>query len=135
MAAFRYALRGLRRNPGFALTALATLALGIGATTLMFTLVNAVALRPLPYPEAARLVWISQLLKFSTTDQVTVPPDFLDWRRLNHTFDRLAAYLLVRRNLTGTSEPLQVMTARASADFLPALGVNPIRGRNFERAE
>lgn len=129
-----YAIRTLARRPGFSLAAVLSLALGIGATTAVFTVLNAVALRPLPYADGERLVWMTQLLKGSTTDDVTITADFLEWRRQNQSFTDLAAYWYVSRNLTGET-PLQIQTARASASLLPILGVQPALGRNFLRSE
>src|SRR5579862_8060598 len=131
----RYALRILLRRPGFTLAATLSLALGIGVTTAIFSVLNAVALRPLPYSDPDRLVWMTQLLHGSSTDEVTFTPHFLEWRRQNHTFEGLAAYNYQTRNLTGMDQPMEVHTARASAALLPLLGVQPAIGRNFTRQE
>ncbi|HEV1287985.1 MAG TPA: ABC transporter permease [Bryobacteraceae bacterium] len=130
-----YAGRILARRPGFAVAAILSLALGIGVTTAIFTVVNAVALRPLPYSDPDRLVWMTQLLHGSSTDEVTFTPHFLEWRRQNQTFAGLAAYNSQTRNLTGTEAPIEVHTARASAALLPLLGVEPAIGRNFTTGE
>src|ERR1022692_3986710 len=130
-----YAARILIRRPGFAVAAILSLALGIGVTTAIFTVVNAVALRPLPYADPDRLVWMTQLLHGSSTDEVTFTPHFLEWRRQNHTFEGLAAYNYQTRNLTGLEAPIEVHTARASAALLPLLGVEPAIGRNFTAQE
>jgi predicted permease len=131
----RFSLRTLRKNPGFAITAMVTLALATGASTAMFGVISAVALRPLPYRDPAKLVWITQILKGNSTDELTITPDFLDWRRLNHSFLYLTAFNPGLRNLTGLAEPMQVSAAKASADLLPALGIQPAKGRNFRREE
>ncbi|MGA8029265.1 MAG: ABC transporter permease [Bryobacteraceae bacterium] len=130
-----FALRGLRRNPAFALTSVISLALGIGVSTAMFTVLNAVAIRPLPYPKPEQLVWITEVLKANSTDEITLTPDFLDWRSGNHTFQSMAAYNYYTRSLTGVAEPVELHTAKASAALLPLLGVSPLFGRNFERRE
>ena len=126
-----FALRGLRRNPAYTITAVGSLALGIGVCTGMFTILNAVALRPLPYTDSQRLVWVTQVLKANSTDEVTFTPDFLDWRRANRTFQNMAAYNQYTRSLTGIAEPLEVHTVKASAALLPLLGVSPLFGRNL----
>lgn len=133
----RSALRapGIATPPGFAIAAGLLLALGIGVTTAIFAVLNAVALRPLPYADPSRLVWITQVLRGSSTDELTITADFLDWRRLNHNFTHLAAYNHQVRNLTGVEPPVEVHTARASASLLPMLGVIPAIGRNFHRDE
>ncbi len=130
-----YAVRILLRRPGFTLAAILSLALGIGATTAIFSIVNAVALRPLPYVEPDRLVWMTTLLHGSSTDEVTFTPHFLEWRRQNRTFDSLAAYNQQTRNLTGLESPLEVHTIKASAALLPLLGVELALGRNFTALE
>lgn len=130
-----YGARALARRPGFTLAAGLSLALGIGATTAVFTVLNAVALRPLPYVQGDRLVWMTQLVKANTTDDITITSDFLEWRRQNGSFTDLAAYWYVSRNLSGATEPAELQTARASASLLPILGVQPALGRNFLKSE
>jgi putative ABC transport system permease protein len=131
----RYAIRILLRRPGFTLAAILSLALGIGVTTAIFSVLNAVALRPLPYADPDRLVWMTQLLHGSSTDEVTLTPHFLEWRRQNQTFEGLAAYNYQTRNLTGLDQPMEVHTARVSAVLLPLLGMQPAIGRNFTSQE
>ena len=130
-----YAVRSLRRRPGFTIAAGLSLALGIGVTTAIFTVLNAVALRPLPYADADRLLWMTQILKKNSTDEVTLTAHFLEWRRQNQTFTDLAGYNYQTRNLTGLDEPMQLLTAKASASLLPLLGVQPVLGRNFLKQE
>jgi putative ABC transport system permease protein len=130
-----FAARGLRRNPAFTITAVLSLALGIGVSTAMFTVLNAVAIRPLPYSNPEQLVWITQVLKANSTDEITLTPDFLDWRIANRTFEGMAAYNYYTRSLTGVAEPVELHTAKASAALLPLLGVSPLFGRNFQRQE
>ena len=130
-----YAVRALVRRPGFTSAAVLSLALGIGATTAVFTVLNAVALRPLPYIQGDRLVWMTQLIKSNSTDDVTLTSDFLEWRRQNQSFTDLAGYLYTSRNLSGGAQPAEVRTARASASLLPILGAQPALGRNFLKTE
>src|SRR5580704_7414520 len=126
-----YAARILLRRPGFAIAAIVSLALGIGVTTAIFTVVNAVALRPLPYSDPDRLVWMTELLHGSSTDDLTLTPHFLEWRRQSKTFAALAGYQYQTRNLTGVDDAVELHTARVSASLLPMIGVMPAIGRNF----
>src|SRR4051812_6463905 len=99
----RYGARMLLKKPGFTLITVFTLALGIGANTAIFSVVNAVLLRPLPYEEPSRLVWVWG--RFSQGNQASVsPPDFLDYRAQNHAFEEFAAMRFYSFNLTGTAE-------------------------------
>jgi putative ABC transport system permease protein len=109
--------------------------LEIGVTTAIFTVLNAVALRALPYADADRLLWMTQVLKKNSTDEVTLTPHFLEWRRQNQTFIGLAGYNYQTRNLTGLDEPMKLRTAKVSAALLPLLGVQPVLGRNFLKQE
>src|ERR1700751_6052775 len=115
----RFAIRQMRKNPGFALTTPLTLALGIGATTAIFSLINAVLLRPLPYPEPDRLLYPSSLDQ--SVGQPGVPetisyPDFFDWRARNHSFEAMASYRGEGRTLTGSGTPQQLQTYTVSSD-------------------
>jgi len=127
-----YAARVLRKNPGFSLVAILTLALGIGATTAIFSVVNAVMLRPLPFANAERLVrlWESDLPRGRPEFSVS-QPNFLDFRAQNHSFEGMAATASVNMTLA-SADGVEPVTARAvSIDFLPALGAAPALGRNF----
>jgi predicted permease len=131
----KYALRMLLKSPGFAAIAILTLALGIGANTALFSVVNGVLLNPLPYPHPDQVVVVS-----NTSD--TLPetwisfPDYLDMVRDNHSFSSLGAYeSLVSFNLLGQGEPERVSVTEVSATFFPALGVTPMLGRNISSAE
>ncbi len=126
-----HAARVLGRRPGFAIAAILSLALGIGVTTAIFTIVNAVALRPLPYADPDRLVWMTELLHGSSTDDLTLTPHFLEWRRQSKTFAALAGYQYQTRNLTGVDDAIELHTARVSASLLSMIGVLPAIGRNF----
>ena len=132
---FRFALRQLRKSPGFALVAVLVLALGVGANTAVFSVVDAVLLRPLPYPGSDRLVSVVETFTRNTADEVTLTPDFLDWRAQNHVFTAMAGFTDRTRILTGLEEPLQLRTVKASADLLTILNVQPLLGRNFLRGE
>jgi len=131
----RYGARALLKNPSFALIAVVTLAMGIGANTAIFTVVNAALLRGLPYREPDRLVHLWEM-----TPQKEFPrreasyPDFLDWRR-NQSFESMAAYSGGGFTLTGRGAPERIQGARGSADFFKALGVEPILGRAFRPGE
>ena len=131
----RYAVRQLRKDLAFTIAAVSVLALGVGANTAIFSVINAVLLKPLPFPDANRLVWIGETLKGSSTDQVTLTPDFLEWREQNRVFSGMAAFNLLTRTLTNIGEPLQLHTAKASSTLLPLLRIQPFLGRNFSRLE
>ena len=125
----RYASRMLRKHPGFALTAIITLALGIGANTTIFSVVNAVVMEPLPYKEPDRLIriWESNAGQGRTESSVSVP-NFQDWQKQQTVFDQLAASELTTFNLTGSGEPQRIPAARITANLIPTLGVSPILG-------
>lgn len=130
-----YAARAFLRNPGFALAAILSLALGIGVTVAIFSVVNAVALRPLPYRDSDRLVWFTELLHGTSTDEITLTPDFLEWRRRARSFASIAGYQYQVRNLIGAGDAIELHSARASASLLPMIGVEPALGRNFTAQE
>jgi putative ABC transport system permease protein len=127
----RYALRQLRKKPGFAAVAIVTLALGIGANTAVFSVVDAVMLRPLPYFQPERLVEAqsSELHEFQSSD--VSYPDFFDWRAQSHTLDHLVCYHDSVFVLTGLDRPTQLDSEIVSWDLVPALGVQPELGRGF----
>ena len=130
----RYGLRMLRKNPGFTAVAVLTLGLGIGANTVIFSVVNGVLLSPLPYPHPEQLVAL-----YSRTPQFSRAsisyPNFLDWVRENRTFSALAAYRADDFNLTGMGEPERLAAEMVSASFFPVLGVRPAIGRWFTPEE
>jgi len=128
----RYALRMLAKNPGFTAVAVLTLALGTGANTAIFSVVNTVLLRPLPYKDANRLVtvWGRNRAQGFDTDQVS-PLDFADWRSQNRVFESMAASTDVVYTLTGAGEPELLIAYSFSADFFHVLGVPPLVGRTF----
>lgn len=128
----RFAIRQLFKNPGFAVLAILTLALGIGANTAMFSLVKGVLLKPLPYRDSDRLMALFHNHREQGQDFVGLTaPDFVNWREQNRTFEDLAAYEAGGFDLTGSGDPLRVFGVRASASFFPLLGVRPELGRAF----
>jgi putative ABC transport system permease protein len=131
----KYALRTLGRSPGFTAVALATLALGIGANSAIFSVVDAVLLRPLPYPRPEALVFAQTVEKSSGQAWGTSPPDFYAIRSENRTFERLAAFFARPRNLSGDTNPERVRTLIVSADFFATLGQEPALGRSLMPAD
>ena len=129
----QYALRTLARSPGFAFTATLTLALGIGATTAIFSLVNTVLLRPLPFPEQEQLIWLSQQdhsLPGVAAESLSYP-DYFDWRAQNHTLSGIASYLGGRVTLQGDGDSQLLDAQEVSSNFFQLLGVAPMLGRDF----
>ena len=126
----RHGLRTLAKNPGFTTVAVLTLALGIGANTAIFSVINGVLLNPLPYPQPDQLVMLySRTAEFPRSS--TSYPNFLDWTRDSHSFSALAAYRDDNFNLTGMGEAERVPAGMVSAAFFPLLGVQPPLGRTF----
>jgi len=130
---FRYALRQLRKNPAFAAVAVLTLALGIGANTAIFSVVNGVLLKPLPYKEPDRLVrlWhVPPAKSFPGIPTFTVSAaNFLDWQAQNHSFDQMTIYSYRTFTITGSNNPQQVDACAVSSTFFSLLGVEPLFGR------
>ena len=134
----RYGLRATRRNPGFAAVAVCTLALGIGANTAIFSVVNAVLLRPLPYREADRLVTIASNTDPGMRRQAYTAlsyPDYQDIKTLTGAIADAAAYSNDRYNLINVGEPREVQVTRATPNLLSVLGVSPVIGRDFGAGE
>lgn len=127
----QYALRQLRKNPGFAAVAVITLALGIGANTAVFSVIDAVMLRPLPYYQPERLVEAQSIDAHNYEAFNICYPDFFDWRSQNHTLEHLVSYRDNQFTLTGLERPIQLDAEIVSWDLLPALGVQPALGRGF----
>src|SRR6202167_1315823 len=129
-----HAFRMMRKSPGFTTVAVLTLALGIGANTAIFSIVNGVLLNPLPFPNPQELTVLyehtTNFEKFSISY-----PNFLDWQRTNSTFASMAAYRHEDFNITGSGEPERVRGGMVSAEFFPILGVEPLLGRLFVRDE
>ena len=126
----RYGVRVLLKNPGFTAIAVLTLALGIGANTALFSVVNGVLLNPLPYPEPDRLVAV--YASTSSFDESSISyPNFLDWHKDNHSFSALAAFRTEEYNLTGAGEPERLHGHMISSEFFSALGINLMLGRDI----
>src|SRR4030095_174682 len=128
----RYGARALRRNPGFTSIAVITLALGIGANTAIFSVVNSVLLRPLSYPEPERLMMVHGIsLQAAQGQSPLCEADFLDWKSQNQVFESLAGFSSNRFNYTGGETPEQIEGAWVTADFFATIGVQPALGRAF----
>jgi len=130
-----FGTRILSRRPGFAGLAVATLALGIGSSTALFSVVNGVLLRPLPYEESSRLVNVGMTWGRSLEPTVASVPDFMDWSERITTLEMLAASQTTSMVLSGEGEPERLWTQSISPDFLPLLGVQPQLGRGFRPDE
>ena len=130
----KFAFRQLLKNPGLTAVAVLTLALGIGANTAIFSVVNAVLLRPLPYPESERLVWLSERGQNFPTMSISYP-NFTDWRTQQTVFEYIGVYNWGSYNLTGKGEPYRLTGVRISADAFAALRAKPAIGRLFNNDE
>lgn len=133
----RFGFRQLRRNPGFTAVAVVTLALGIGATSAIFSLVNASLLHPLPFRDAGRLVtrW-GTMTHFNYTGPMAIcGRDYSAWRDQNHVFEGIAAFSGETSNLTGAGDPVRLDRAQVTAGYFSVLGVKPAFGRAFQPAE
>ena len=131
-----YGLRQIRRNPAFSAIAIATLALGIGGITAMFSALDAVLLRPLPYADAERLVMIwDDLSNEAVPKHFPTPAEWLEWRRHNTVFTDIAATQPGDATLSGDAEPEQVPARKATANLWSVLGVTPLIGRVFTEEE
>jgi putative ABC transport system permease protein len=126
----RLGLRMMRRSPGFTAVALVVLALGIGANTVMFSVVNTLLLRPLPYPEAARLLLV-QTLDAERRASATAAPDFYEYRSRNHTLRGLASFYVRPFDVTGGEDPERIRALIVSSEFLGVLQTPPAIGRDF----
>jgi ABC-type antimicrobial peptide transport system permease subunit len=126
----RYGIRSLAKRPGFTAIAVLTLALGIGASTAIFSVVDGVLLKPLPYPEAERIVQLREVSQRGGK-MAFAEPNFLDVRARSHSFEGVAQYAGELTTVTGASEPVRVPAFMVSADFFNVLGVKPILGRTF----
>jgi putative ABC transport system permease protein len=130
----RYALRTLRKNPGFTCIALITVALAIGANTAIFSLVYGALLRPLPYRDPDRLIVLNETHPRIGTISVSYP-NFLDWRAQNHVFSGMAVAAGVGYNLAGIAQPETITGQAISSNFLSLIGVHPTLGRDFDPSE
>jgi putative ABC transport system permease protein len=127
----RYGFRMLQKAPGFTVVAALTLALGIASATAIFSVVDEILLHPLPYPDAARIVCVSQKLRSNGAHASASPANYLDWVARSHSFSYMAASRGFQGNLTGGERPERVRFAVVSANFFPLFGVNPILGRGL----
>jgi putative ABC transport system permease protein len=133
---FRFALRQLLKQPGFTLIAVVTLALAIGATTAVISLVNALLVRPLPYREPQQLVLLLQHFKAQNLERIPVSPaEFIDYNTRARSFEKLGAFGYTSFNLAGEDRPERIVGATVTAEVLPLLGVSPVQGRFFQPEE
>src|SRR5271166_3278568 len=134
----RYALRGLGKSPGFTLTATLTLAFGIGATTAIFSIVEGVLLRPLPFANPARLVVLGDILEgvhYGGEAPGVTAPGVRTYMRDTHAFSILGGYQPSTCELSGLGDPAQINAARLTASMFPVLGVSPLMGRTFSQPD
>jgi hypothetical protein len=135
----RIAIRHLLKAPGFTITALLMLALGIGATTAIFSIVEGVLLRPLPFPHPEKLVAVSDIIQGAEVggngEVGVTAPDVQAYTRDSHSFESLGGYRQTTYELSGIGEPAQVNAARLSGGVFPALEVSPLLGRFFTQQE
>jgi predicted permease len=130
----RFAIRAFRKSWGFTFVAVMALALGIGANAALFTVLNAVLLKPLPYAESGRLIRIFETFVPRGYGSVSVP-NFIDWRSQNHTFDHLEAFSVGSLNLQSNGEPERIPSVLATAGIFEMLGAKPMLGRTFAADE
>jgi putative ABC transport system permease protein len=131
----RYALRSLRRAPGFTLVALLTLALGIGGTTAIFSVVDGNLLRPLPYPQPDAVVSVARVSTTSRADGAFAAADFLDYKRDTRSFAALAGFRQDIIDMTGGVEPIRLTTLETTAEFFDVLGLPPLMGRAYSEVD
>jgi hypothetical protein len=139
----RHTARGLRKSPGFTIAVALTMALGIGGNTAIFSMVDQLLLRPLPYPNGEELVTIYELLPGLGVREVTAgrtrngvsPANWLDWQRESRTLQALAAWRTGSWTLTGVGEPARLNVQLVSSEFFPLLGVPPLYGRTLSNED
>ena len=132
----RFALRQLLKQPAFTAIAVITIALAIGATTAVLSLVNGLLVRPLPYREPQQLVLLLQHFKSQNLERIPVsPPEFKDYETRAHSLEKLGAFGYTNFNLAGEDRPERIAGATVTAGVLPLLGVSPIKGRFFQPEE
>src|SRR4029453_2761033 len=132
----QFALRQLAKQPAFTFIAVMTIALAIGATTAVLSLVNALLVRPLPYREPQRLVLLLEHFKSQNLHRLPVsPPEFVDYETRAHSFEKLGAFGYTNFNLAAEDKPERIPGATVTAGVLPLLGVSPVKGRFFEPEE
>ena len=133
-----YGLRQLRRSPGFTAVAAITLALGIGANSAIFSVVNSILLRPLPYQDPGRLRWVTERFALSFSPGAVLGPDFVEWQQHNQAFQQIEAFLISQGpgiSLSGVGEPIPVRMTNVTVGFFSMLGLRPIIGRSFTADE
>ena len=130
----RYAARTLARSPGFTLTAILVLALGVGANTAAFSVTDFVLIRPLPFPDPDRLVSLWEKLPGYSQMELS-PANYVDWKRMSRSFGGMGAYTSTAANLVGQGDPERIEGTAVTASLLPLLGVQPAMGRVFSAAE
>jgi putative ABC transport system permease protein len=139
----RHMMRGLRKSPGFAIAVVLTLALGIGGNTAIFSVVDQLLLRPLPYPGGDRLVMVYEALDVKPGQQIRAarrhqsvsPANWLDWQAQSRTLERLAAWRTTTMTLTGSGDPTRLAAQLVSAEFFPLLAVRPFLGRTISEED
>src|SRR5580658_9612204 len=131
----RYAVRGLARSPSFALAAILTLALGIGAVTSIFSVADAVLLRPLPYPESTRLVTVWEQLRTFNLDRLPMRFETFETYRREPIFESTAAVLMTDGTVTGAGDATRAIALGVSPSTFALLGVSPVIGRAFTAEE
>ena len=131
-----HAFRSLRKSPGYAAVTILTLALGIGANSAIFSVINGVLLKPLPYPDSERLLFITSQFPTLGFQQFWVSaPEFIEFRERQRSFDDVGAYRAGAINLGTSDQPRRVNSAIITSELMPVLGVQPLRGRQFTRAD
>jgi putative ABC transport system permease protein len=133
---FQYAFRTIRRKPGFALMAILTMAVGVGATTAVFAVFDRAILRPLPFGDAERLVYIGETRSVGDFGEMAASyPNFEDWKQSNHSFENIAGFNGTNFTVTGFGVPFRISAVRVTTNFLSVLRVRPQRGRDFLKEE
>src|SRR5712691_5970889 len=127
----RFGIRILWKSPGFTFVALFALVLGIGANTAIFSVVNAVFLKPLPFDDPDRLVMVWEQSPRTSKANVANPQNVADWQARNQSFEKIAAFIQSDFNLSGPEGPEHVFGSYVSRDYFPVLGVSPALGHNF----
>src|SRR5690242_12961825 len=139
LSEFRFSLRILRRNPGFSAAAVVVLALGIGANTAIFSVVNAVLLRPLPFDDASHIMQVWHVPPAKSFPGMTMfavsPANYLDWHSQSSSFEQMAAYGFRAFTVGGKEQPEAVQAAAVASNFFPLLRVRPLWGRTFTADE
>jgi putative ABC transport system permease protein len=130
----RYTARTLRRSPGFAITAILVVALGVGANTAAFSIADFVLLRPLPFREPDRLLKLWQKMPGYSRMELS-PPNYRDWKSMSKSFEDMGAYTNTSVNMVGQGEPARLDAVEVTSELIPLLGVQPLRGRPFAAGE